>query len=560
MIWTTACKDWADRLRKGLSIIPGPIFEDRAAEALAVFKELRIVDAPGQPTFGEASEQWVFDLVAAIFGSYDAQTGRRLVRECLVLIPKKNSKSTLAAGIMVTALALNWRFSAEMLILAPTIKIAKNAFDPAYDMIRSSPKLSKVMHVSPHEKTIKHMVTGAVLKVLAADSDTVGGNKASWVLVDELWLFGKREGSATMFREAFGGLASRPEGIVIKLSTQSDEPPTGVFKEDLALYRDIRDGKVVDDKRLPVLYEHPPEMVADGSALLLENLRMVNPNYGKSVDAEFLRDEYVKAERTGIGALRDFLAKHGNVELGLNLRNDRWAGADFWEAQADPELNLDRLLERSDVVVAGIDGGGLDDLLGLCIMGRCKQTRKWLVWCHAWAHKVVLERRKDIAEKLEELVACEDLTIVELPGEDVRELCDIIKNVDDLGLLAQKHAIGVDPAGISAIVDMLTSPVYGIELDRIAAVSQGWRMSGAIKSSERAVAGKTLVHCGQRLMAWCVSNAKATVTGSATNITKQHSGTAKIDPLMAMFNAASLMGLNPEGRGSLDNWLKSMAR
>lgn len=560
MAWTTACPDWAAKLLAGESIIPKPIYPERAEEALRVFRELRIVDAPGSPTFGEASEQWVFDLVAAIFGAYDVVAGRRLLREVLLLIPKKNSKSTLAAGIMVTALVLNWRKSAEMLILAPTIKVANNAFEPARDMVKASVQLSKILHVSEFDRTIKHMVTGAKLKVLAADSDTVGGTKAAWVLVDELWLFGKRAQTANMFREAFGGLASRPEGIVIKLTTQSDEPPEGVFKEDLALYRDIRDGKVVDDKRLPVLYEHPPEMVADGRALLMENLRLVNPNYGKSVDAEFLRDEFIKSERTGIGALRNFLAKHGNVELGLNQRNDRWAGADFWERQADPELTLDSLLAKSDVVTVGIDGGGLDDLLGLCVMGRCKDTRRWLVWCHAWAHKIVFDRRKDIEQKLRDFETCGDLTVVEDPGDDVQEVCDIIKNIEDLGLLAEKNSIGVDPVGIAAIVTMLTSPTYGFDITRIAAVSQGYKLSGAIKTAERAVAGRTLVHCGQALMAWCVGNAKATQAGNALTITKQHSGTAKIDPLMALFNAASLMGLNPEGRGSLDSWLQSMSK
>ena len=61
---TTACLDWAARLRAGQSIMPAPIFHDQAQEALRVFKQLRIVDAPGSPTFGEACEQWVFDFVA----------------------------------------------------------------------------------------------------------------------------------------------------------------------------------------------------------------------------------------------------------------------------------------------------------------------------------------------------------------------------------------------------------------------------------------------------------------------------------------------------------------
>ena len=75
--------------KRGLSIIPDPIYPDEAAHALAIFKQLRIVDAPGSPTFGESCAPWVFDLVAALFGSYDAQTGVRHIKEVFILIPKK---------------------------------------------------------------------------------------------------------------------------------------------------------------------------------------------------------------------------------------------------------------------------------------------------------------------------------------------------------------------------------------------------------------------------------------------------------------------------------------
>ena len=124
--WTTACHDWAGRLTRGESIIPPPIFQEEAERGLAVFRELKIVDAPGSPTIGEACAPWVFELAASIFGAYDPETGRRLITEWFVLIPKKNSKSTIAAGIMMTAVILNWRQSAEFSVLAPTVEVARS--------------------------------------------------------------------------------------------------------------------------------------------------------------------------------------------------------------------------------------------------------------------------------------------------------------------------------------------------------------------------------------------------------------------------------------------------
>lgn len=539
--WSTSCPDWAARLRAGESIIPPPIFPEQAEQALNIFKQLKIVDAPGSPTFGESCAEWVFDLVRSIFGAYDADSGRRLITEWFILIPKKNSKSTIAAGIMMTAVILNWRQSAEFSVLAPTVEVANNAFAPARDMVQKDEDLEVLMHVQTHIKTITHRESGAALKVLAADQNTVGGKKSVGTLVDELHLFGKMASAENMFREALGGLASRPEGFVIWLTTQSDEPPAGVFKQKLDYARDVRDGKIIDPGFVPVIFEHPPEMVANGDCLKLENMAMVNPNMGFSVDQAFLEREFKKAELAGGDSFRGFMAKHANVEIGLNLRSDRWAGADFWETQAKaPGLTLDQLLDRSEVADVGIDGGGLDDLLGLAVVGRDKETREWLTWTHAWAHPSVLERRKSEAARFQDFAKDGNLTLVQNIGEDVEDVASICALIEARGLLDK---IGCDPAGLGGIVDALAEA--GIPEEKLIGVSQGWKLTGAIKTAERKLAEGVLVHGGQPLMAWCVGNAKVEPRGNAVIITKQAAGSAKIDPLMALFNAVTLMSLNP---------------
>lgn len=541
MEWSTACPDWAERLKSGRSIIPPPIFPEQAEQALAVFKELKIVDAPGSPTFGESSAQWVFDLVASIFGAYDAESGRRLITEWFVCIPKKNSKSTLAAGIMMTAMILNWRMSAEYAILAPTIEVANNSFAPSRDMVKHEEELDDLFQVQTHIKTITHRTTGATLKVVAADSNTVGGKKSVGTLVDEVWLFGKQPNAENMLREAIGGLASRPEGFVIYLTTQSDDPPAGVFLQKLRYARDVRDGKVVDPCFVPVIFEHPPDMVESKEHLLAENLGMVNPNLGYSVDQAFLEREFRKAKEGGEESFRGFLAKHANVEIGLALRSDRWAGADFWERQSAGGLALEDLLARSEIVDVGIDGGGLDDLLGLAVVGREVNTGRWLLWTHAWAHPSVMERRKAEAARFEDFARDGDLSLVEAIGDDVDELAGYVAQCEQSGKLDR---IGVDPAGIGAILDALVDG--GVPEEKVIAISQGWKLGGAIKTTERKLAEGALVHSGQRMMAWCVGNARVEPRGNAILITKQASGSAKIDPLMATFNSVSLISLNPQ--------------
>lgn len=545
--WATAVPDWQDRIRECRSLVPDlPLFEDQAERALAIFKRLRVPDLIGKPSYGEVCAPWVFDLVRAIFGAYDPETKRRMIREFFLLIPKKNGKSSIAAAIIVVAAIVNERPEAELLLIAPTISVANIAFKQAWGIIRADEQLESLFHVREHLRTIRHRLTNAEIAIKAADSDVITGGKAAYTLIDETHEFARKSRAEGVFLELRGALASRPDGFLMQITTQSKEAPAGVFKQELARARAVRDG-ALDLPVLPVLYELPPDMVTSWQDP--ETWPMVNPHLGRSVDGEFLADRLVQARADGPHSLALLASQHFNVEVGVGLGGG-WVAAELWAEAVEDGLTLQQILERSEVAVMGVDGGGLDDLLGVAVIGRCRETRTWLTWAHAWAHPEVLRQRKEIAPRLLDFAAAGDLTILEEndPTGDVIGVADVAETLALAGLLPEAGAVGLDPYGVSAIVDELAG--RGIEDGQVVAVGQGSRLSPAIWGMERKLKDKTLRHGGQIMMDWCLGNARTEQRGSAVMVTKEAAGRAKIDPLVATLNAFMLMARNPASAGS----------
>lgn len=544
--WDFACQDWDIRLRQGQSLLPAlQLDEPEADRAAGIFGKLRLPDVPGRPALSDAAGSWQRDIVRAVFGSLDAE-GRRQVPEVFALVPKKNSKTTGGAAIMVTALLMNRRPRAEFILVGPTQEVADLAFQQAAGMIDADPDgyLPKRFLVQEHIKTILDRRTKARLKVKTFDLKVMTGAKPAGVLVDELHLMSTMAFASRVIGQIRGGIIANPEAFLIFISTQSDQPPAGVFRSELQYARGVRDGRIKDGRMLPVLYEFPEAMQRSAEWQDPQHWRMVLPNLGKSITIDRLVADWNTAQEKGEEEERRWASQHLNVEIGLALHDDRWAGADYWEAAADTSITLESLIERCDVAVVGIDGGGLDDLFGLAVIGRDKVNRDWLLWTRAWAQPEVLERRRDTVQRLEDFVADGDLVVCERPTQDIEEIAGIVARLDKTGLLPEKSAVGVDLHGIASLLNELA--LNGIGEGKVIGIAQGYRLTGAVWSTERALKDGTLWHAGSRMMAWCVGNAKAEQRGNAVLITKQAAGKAKIDPLVAAFDAVMLMGRNPE--------------
>ena len=206
------------------------------------------------------------------------------INEVFILVPKKNGKSSNAGALAITTLICNYRPAAEFLFVAPTKMIADIAFRQAALTIKANPRLAAIFHVQSHIRRITHRLTEAIAQIKAADTDAITGGKNTYALIDETHEFAKKPRSADVFLEIRGALAARPDGFLVQLTTQSKEPPVGVFKAELAIARAVRDGEL-KSPLLPVLYELPLNRTRDGGWKERRYWPVINPSLGRSVDA-----------------------------------------------------------------------------------------------------------------------------------------------------------------------------------------------------------------------------------------------------------------------------------
>jgi phage terminase large subunit-like protein len=353
--WSFACPDWG-RACAGRSLVP-----DLPLDRAEGDRPWRSSTACGCPT-SPASRPWPRPPAtgsatssAPAFGSLDAATGARHVAEDLRPGAEEELQDHGRRGIALTALLMNERPNAELQLVGPTQEIAQLAFDQAWGMIEADPDgyLQKRFLVRDHVKTIEDRLTGAELKIKTFDMKVMTGSKPVVVLVDELHIMSAYQLRQPGHRPDRGGnMLANPESLLIFITTQSDQPPAGVFKQELQYARGVRDGRITDQVRmLPMLYEFPEAMQTgpDKPWMNPATWPMVLPNLGRSITVERLIADFKRASEKGEEEIRRWASQHLNVEIGLALHADRWRGADYWACRRrDPGLprGADRPLRR----------------------------------------------------------------------------------------------------------------------------------------------------------------------------------------------------------------------
>ena len=528
-------------------------YPETAEKYLKVFNELQITDLLGTPKIKDLPHAWYSDFVKSFFGAVDLDNRARLIQEFFVLIPKKNAKSTISGLIMLTALIANPYQGAEFALIAASREVVNNAFIPIVECIKANQTLSVLFKIYDNgdSKYIKHAKTNAVLRITTPLMKTNQGKKWHGVLIDEVALWQDVKNATSILNEITGNLINKKDAFIIYLTTQSHEAPHGVFKALLNKARAISqkgEPEILKTKFLPILYEFSQKEIENGEHKKPENWHKVNPNLGRSVDFERLKQMQIDAEQAGSDALREFEAKYLNVEITMNTSSiDGWQGAEFW-TQCEKRITLNQVMDKSDHLFIGIDGGGLDDLTGVAVLG-IDGKGLWRIWAFGYGYKSVMERA-GLAKRLAEFQAANECLIVDRLGDDAIEIGKLIKKIYDTGKLKR---IGIDPRGIGDILTEIKS--HGTPESIIEQVNQGVALMGAEKTFSRRLAQRAVVICQSDLMRFCVGNAIVEQRGDDYFLSKK-SSLFKIDPLIAILDAIALYERHGVSEVVVDTTLK----
>ena len=196
-------------------------------------------------------ELWQKALVSAMFGIVDKIDGTRKYQEVILIVGRKNGKSTLAAAIGLYLTIADGELGPEIYSVATKKDQAKIIWLEAKKMIQKSPALRKRMKTLVSE--INSSVNDSVFKPLGRDSDTLDGLNVHGALFDEVHAWKDQN----LYDVVVDGTSSRDNPMIFTTST------AGTVRESVfdRLYDEAEmvingysdpDG-YVDDRLLPLL-------------------------------------------------------------------------------------------------------------------------------------------------------------------------------------------------------------------------------------------------------------------------------------------------------------------
>lgn len=297
-------------------------------------------------------EPWQVWVLAGIFGFVDPLTGYRKVSEALLLIPRKNGKSTFGAGIANYMAFLDGEAGAEVWIGANSKDQADACFEPCRQMVLRSPLLAEAAGIDVHAKSIWQASSGSFIKSMIAKPGD--GSNPHCAILDEA----HENDSSEQYDTMKTGMGARTQPLLLTITTAGFNL-AGPCRQRQIDAEQVLAGNVKNASLFAAIFT----IDADDDWTDFEVWKKANPNYGVAIQEKYLRQQFQDA-LTKPAEKASLLTKHLNV---WENSTSGWLGQLDWQACAS-DRSLDSLTGNPAYLAYDVSTQTDISALVLCVM------------------------------------------------------------------------------------------------------------------------------------------------------------------------------------------------
>lgn len=463
-------------------------------------------------------EDWQKAVFANLFG-WKQKDGRRRYREALIFIARKNSKTTMAAAIILLMLFVDGEKGAELYSAAAESDQARLCFEVVQGMIRNEPELEKRCRLLKYSVVFLNDKgqPESSYKAISAEAGTKHGFNIHCVVNDELHAHKTPELTEVLMT----GTGSRRQPLVVHLTTSDYEREGSICNDKHDYATKVRDGIIVDAAFLPVIYEASK----DDDWTLRETWAKANPNMGISISEEYLARECKRA--------RDDPAYENTFKrLHLNIRTEaacRWLTTLAWDNCQVDGLRIEDYAGCE--CFCGLDLSASEDFTAF-VPTFPEDDGGIAVFPFFWVPEETA-RKREIERKIPYSV-WERAGLLKLTPGTVVDY-DVVRA--DIVKLIDKHRLRV----VEIALDRL---FQGVDVERhldqddglpVFAHAQGiLGMALPTKLTKEAIIGRTLKHDGNAILRWMIANTVVDIDAAGNEKPTKKKSADKIDGVVAM--------------------------
>lgn len=461
--------------------------------------------------------KWQEKILRQLF-AIDRATGLRKHRMCLLMLPRKNGKSELAAALAIDGLLLDGEIGGEVYSAAADKDQAALVFNVAAQMIRNDEELADACDVIDSQKRIVHRASGSFYRAISAEAYSKHGFNASRVIYDELHAAPTRE----LWDVLTSSTGARAQPLVIAISTAGYDRHSILFE----LYqhaKNVAENPALDPAFLPVIYEAP----ADADWTDESVWYAANPALGDFRSLDEMRTACARAKE--IPAQENTFRR-----LYLNQWTEhaaRWIGLSAWDACTQP---IDRDALRGRRCFVGLDLSSTTDLTAAVAVFPDGDAFDVLPHFFIPAERILARVTRDRVP-YDVWARAELLTATPGPTVDYDYVRQLLQRWDaeyDLRVIAY------DPWNATDLVGRLEKQ------DGFTCVKmrQGFAtLSAPSKSLEKAILSRRLRHDGHAVLRWNVANMSVDQDAAGNIKPSKELSTERIDGGYALVMAIDAM-------------------